>query len=136
MSVNESIDELEAGELSVEFEGEEPEAVLEWAIERFAPRIALSTAFQIEEADVPVQALVNPLRGVAADSAYVASAIRQIPGRVLAVGHSYGGAVITNAASLAENVVGLVYVAAFAPDEGETLMDIEGQSGTACSPVR
>src|SRR5215471_1062911 len=42
------IDELEAGELSVEFEGEEPEAVLEWAIERFAPRIALSTAFQID----------------------------------------------------------------------------------------
>jgi len=44
----ELIDELEAGELSVEFEGEEPEAVLEWAIERFSPRIALSTAFQID----------------------------------------------------------------------------------------
>jgi len=42
----ELFDELEAGELSVEFEGEEPEAVLEWAIERFAPRIAISTAFQ------------------------------------------------------------------------------------------
>jgi thioredoxin-dependent adenylylsulfate APS reductase len=48
VSVNDAIDELEAGELSVEFEGEEPEAVLEWAIERFAPRIALSTAFQID----------------------------------------------------------------------------------------
>ena len=44
----ELIDELEAGELSVEFEGEEPEFVLEWAIERFSPRIALSTAFQID----------------------------------------------------------------------------------------
>src|SRR5438046_7704100 len=44
----ELIDELEAGELSVEFEGEEPEAVLEWALERFSPRIALSTAFQID----------------------------------------------------------------------------------------
>jgi len=42
------IDELEAGELSVEFEGEEPEALLEWALERFSPRIALSTAFQID----------------------------------------------------------------------------------------
>src|ERR671930_272910 len=42
----ELIDELEAGELSVEFEGEEPETVLEWAIERFSPRIAISTAFQ------------------------------------------------------------------------------------------
>ena len=47
MSV-EVIDELEAGELSVEFEGEEPETVLEWALERFSPRIALSTAFQID----------------------------------------------------------------------------------------
>jgi thioredoxin-dependent adenylylsulfate APS reductase len=44
----ELIDELEAGELSVEFEGEDPEAVLEWALERFAPRIAISTAFQID----------------------------------------------------------------------------------------
>src|SRR5262249_48287002 len=42
------IDDLEAGELSVEFEGEEPEALLEWALERFSPRIALSTAFQID----------------------------------------------------------------------------------------
>src|SRR5205085_6519061 len=42
----ELIDELEAGELSVEFEGEEPEALLEWALERFSPRIAISTAFQ------------------------------------------------------------------------------------------
>jgi pimeloyl-ACP methyl ester carboxylesterase len=44
---------------------------------------------------------------------------------VLAVGHSYGGAIITNAATNADNVVGLVYVAAFAPDEGETLGEIE-----------
>ena len=42
------LDELEAGELSVEFEGEEPQAVLEWAIERFAPNIAISTSFQID----------------------------------------------------------------------------------------
>jgi thioredoxin-dependent adenylylsulfate APS reductase len=44
----ELIDELEAGELSVEFEGEEPRAVLEWALERFSPRIALSTALQLD----------------------------------------------------------------------------------------
>ena len=44
----ELIDELEAGELSVEFEGEEPQTVIEWAIERFAPRIGISTAFQID----------------------------------------------------------------------------------------
>jgi phosphoadenosine phosphosulfate reductase len=48
VSTYELIDELEAGELSVAFEGEEPEVVLEWALERFSPRIALSTAFQID----------------------------------------------------------------------------------------
>jgi pimeloyl-ACP methyl ester carboxylesterase len=52
----------------------------------------------------------------------------QITGPVLAVGHSYGGAVITNAAAKASNVVGLVYVAAFAPDEGESLADIESDT--------
>ncbi len=83
---------------------------------------------RLQADNIPVKALVNPLRGIAADSAYVASAMRQIPGRVLAVAHSYGGAVITNAATTADNVVGLVYVAAFAPDEGETLMDIEGRT--------
>jgi pimeloyl-ACP methyl ester carboxylesterase len=83
---------------------------------------------RLQAADVPVRAVVNPLRGIAADSAYVAGVIRQIPGPVLAVGHSYGGAVISNAATATDNVVGLVYVAAFAPDEGETLQDVEGTS--------
>ena len=50
MSATELLDDLEAGELSVEFEGEEPEDVLEWGIERFGDRLALSTAFQ--EGDV------------------------------------------------------------------------------------
>jgi len=79
-------------------------------------------------AGVSVRAVPNPLRGINHDAGYVASALAQFPGRVLAVGHSYGGAVITNAALPAGNVVGLVYVAAFAPDEGETLQDIEAGS--------
>jgi pimeloyl-ACP methyl ester carboxylesterase len=79
---------------------------------------------RLEKAGVPVKAIVNPLRGINADSAYVASAFDQIPGPVLAVGHSYGGAVITNAATTARNVLGLVYVAGLAPDEGETVADI------------
>src|SRR5262245_11826912 len=88
---------------------------------------------------VPVVAAANPLRGISADSAYVASVFAQIPGPVLAVGHSYGGAVISNAATGAPNVVGLVYVAAFAPDEGEKLIDITASSkdrvlGTALVP--
>jgi len=78
--------------------------------------------------DVPVVAVANPLRGISVDSAYAASVFAQIPGPVLAVGHSYGGAVITNAATGADNVRGLVYVAAFAPDEGEVLLEVEGGS--------
>jgi pimeloyl-ACP methyl ester carboxylesterase len=77
---------------------------------------------------VQVVAAANPLRGISIDSAYVASVFDQIPGPVLAVGHSYGGAVITNAATRASNVVGLVYVAAFAPDEGERLGEVEAGS--------
>ena len=83
--------------------------------------LAVAVIERLQAAGIPVRAVVNPLRGIAADSAYVASVFSQIPGPVLAVGHSYGGAIITNAATNAGNVVGLVYVAAFAPDEGETL---------------
>jgi len=77
---------------------------------------------------VKVTAPANPLRGISIDSAYIASVLEQTPGPVLAVGHSYGGAVISNAATDAKNVVGLVYVAAFAPEEGETLGDVEAGS--------
>ena len=70
---------------------------------------------------IEVTAPANPLRGIKYDSAYIKSYLGQIDGPVLLVGHSYGGAVITNAAADADNVVGLVFVAAFAPDEGETL---------------
>src|SRR3954452_1207034 len=83
---------------------------------------------QLQGAGVAVQAISNPLRGIAEDTAYVTSALSQIPGRILAVGHSYGGAVITNAATRVGNVAGLVYVAAFAPDEGEILGEITGDS--------
>ena len=75
-----------------------------------------------------VVAPANPLRGVAFDSAYTASLLNQIDGPVLLAGHSYGGAVITNAATSAPNVAGLVFVAAFAPDEGENLGDVEAGS--------
>jgi pimeloyl-ACP methyl ester carboxylesterase len=55
-----------------------------------------------------VVAPANPLRGVIADSAYLASVVDQIDGPVLLVAHSYGGALITNAATDASNMVGLV----------------------------
>jgi pimeloyl-ACP methyl ester carboxylesterase len=83
---------------------------------------------QLQAKGIEVAAPPNPLRGISHDSAYIASFLKQIPGPVLVVGHSYGGAVISNAATDADNVVGLVYVAAFAPDEGETLGDVEAGS--------
>jgi pimeloyl-ACP methyl ester carboxylesterase len=83
---------------------------------------------RLQARGVQVTAPPNPLRGISIDSAYLASVFEQISGPVLAVGHSYGGAVITNAATNASNVVGLVYVAAFAPDEGESLGEVEGSS--------
>src|ERR1700712_3820958 len=83
---------------------------------------------RLQAKGVQVMAPANPLRGIAADSAYLGAVLAQIEGPVLVVGHSYGGAVITNAATDAKNVVGLVYVAGFAPDEGETVADIVGSS--------
>ena len=66
----------------------------------------------------------NPLRGVGADAAYIKSVLATISGPVVLVGHSYAGAVITNAAVGAANVKALVYIAAIAPDDGESQMDI------------
>src|SRR5215216_3022801 len=83
---------------------------------------------RLQAQGLQVTAPANPLRGISIDSAYIGSFLEQIPGPVLAVAHSYGGAVITNAATNANNVVGLVYVAAFAPDEGEPLGAIASNS--------
>jgi pimeloyl-ACP methyl ester carboxylesterase len=75
----------------------------------------------LQRRGLTVTAPPNPLRGLAVDSAYTAGVLAQIGGPVLLVAHSYGGAVITNAAATASNVLGLVYVAGFAPDEGAVL---------------
>ena len=83
---------------------------------------------RLQAKGLQVMAPPNPLRGISADSAYIAAVLDQIEGPVLVVGHSYGGAVITNAATGKKNVVGLVYVAAQAPEEGETLATVEGRS--------
>jgi pimeloyl-ACP methyl ester carboxylesterase len=83
---------------------------------------------RLQAKGVQVTAPANPLRGIAIDSAYLAAVLEEIPGPVVVVGHSYGGAVISNAATGAKNVVGLVFVAAFAPDEGEALGEVEAGS--------
>jgi pimeloyl-ACP methyl ester carboxylesterase len=74
----------------------------------------------------PVLAPANPLRSLSGDAEYIASVLKTIPGPVVLVGHSYGGAVITNAATQAPNVKALVYVSAFALDKGETAFGIIG----------
>jgi pimeloyl-ACP methyl ester carboxylesterase len=74
----------------------------------------------------------NPLRGVAPDSAYLASFLAQrTTGPVVLVGHSYGGVVITNAGAAGGDVRALVYVNAFIPEIGESVFDILGGSGSA-----
>jgi pimeloyl-ACP methyl ester carboxylesterase len=85
-------------------------------------------ASRLQQEGYAVVAPANPLRGIAADSAYIAGELQQTEGPVVLVGHSYGGAVISNAATTADNVVSLVYVSGFAPDEGEILGEVESTS--------
>ena len=82
---------------------------------------------RLERRGYPVIGVANPLRGLAGDSAYVSSVLDTIPGPVVLVGHSYGGAVITDAAVGHSNVKALVYIAAFAPDQGESGLAILGE---------
>ena len=74
----------------------------------------------------------NPLRGLSSDSAYLSAYLQQATtGPVVLVGHSYGGAVISNAALSDPDVAGLVYVDAFVPDVGESVGQIVGGSSSA-----
>jgi len=67
----------------------------------------------------------NPLRGPATDAPYIASFLETIPGPIVLVAHSYGGFVITNAATGNPNVKALVYIDAFVPDAGQSLLDLQ-----------
>jgi|SRR5215207_493373 len=79
---------------------------------------------KLQERGFDIIAPANPLRDLASDSAYISSVLDTIDGPIVLVGHSYGGAVITNAAVGHGNVKALVYIAAFAPDEGESLFQL------------
>ncbi|MEU6705450.1 alpha/beta fold hydrolase [Streptomyces wuyuanensis] len=72
----------------------------------------------------PVVAAANPLRGVSSDAASVKALLAGIDGPVVLVGHSYGGAVITNAAHGSDKVKALVYADAFLPDKGENANEL------------
>ncbi|MFH8610069.1 alpha/beta fold hydrolase [Streptomyces sp. NPDC018029] len=65
-----------------------------------------------------------PLRGLASDAAYIRSVLDSVPGPIVLVGHSYGGAVISQAAAGHPRVKALVYVAAFVPDVGESALQL------------
>jgi pimeloyl-ACP methyl ester carboxylesterase len=74
----------------------------------------------LQKRGYPVVAAANPLQGLAGDSTYLKNELAQIKGPIVLVGHSYGGLVISNAATGNPNVKALVYIAAFAPLQGET----------------
>ncbi len=89
----------------------------------------------LQKKGYPVIAPANPLRGLTSDADYVRSVLQTIDGPIVLVGHSYGGAVISNAARGVDNVEALVYIAAFAPDTGESLAQLVNQNpGTHITP--
>jgi pimeloyl-ACP methyl ester carboxylesterase len=91
-----------------------------------------AVATRLQDENFTVLAPTNLLRRVSVDAPYVASFLAQrTSGPVVLVGHSYGGFVITNAATNGADVKALVYVDAFAPDEGETVAEIIAGSGSA-----
>lgn len=81
---------------------------------------------RLQDDGYTVRAIPNPLRSVAGDAASVRTFLQTLTGPVVLVGHSYGGFVITNAATGLPNVKALVYVNAFAPDTGETPFQLVG----------
>ncbi|MCH5676881.1 alpha/beta fold hydrolase [Streptomyces gilvus] len=88
-----------------------------------------SSGWNQETADLqhrgyPVIAAPNPLRGLTSDADYIRSILKTISGPIVLVGHSYGGAVITNAARGVNNVKALVYIGAYVPDNGESLATV------------
>ena len=81
---------------------------------------------RLQRTGYKVAAPGNPLRGLASDAAYLRSYLGTIDGPVVLAGHSYGGAVITNAAADNANVKALVYVDAYLPDQGEDVVHLTG----------
>ncbi|GAA4581961.1 alpha/beta hydrolase [Planotetraspora phitsanulokensis] len=84
-------------------------------------------AESLEKDGYTVKAPPNPLRSLTSDAQYISSVLQQIKGPVILVAHSYGGAVITNAAVGNPNVKALVYIAAFAPDKGDSLASLNAR---------
>src|SRR3954468_24002066 len=81
---------------------------------------------RLDSDEYNVLAPAIPLRGVASDASYLGAVVDQLDGPVVLVGHSYSGCVIT-VAGASDKVAGLVYVAGFAPDEGESITALQGR---------
>jgi pimeloyl-ACP methyl ester carboxylesterase len=79
----------------------------------------------LQRAEVSVRAPMNPLRGLASDADAIARYTTTLDGPIVLVGHSYGGAVISQAARDVKDVTGLVYLAAFGLDEGESCASVQ-----------
>ncbi|MFF5859606.1 alpha/beta fold hydrolase [Streptomyces sp. NPDC012751] len=82
---------------------------------------------RLEHEGYPVVAPANPLRGLGSDAAYIHSVLASIKGPVVLVGHSYGGAVISEAAVGDPQVKALVYIAAFLPEKGESALELSNK---------
>ena len=82
---------------------------------------------ELQAAGGNVTAPPNQLRGIPRDADYLTSFVNQVGGPTILVGHSYGGALITQSGTDARDVVGLVFVAAFAPEADEKLADINAR---------
>lgn len=83
----------------------------------------------------PVVTTTNPMRSLSGDTEYVAGVLGGISGPIILVGHSYGGAIITNAAAGNPKVKALVYVAAFAPDKGESIFALAASAPGSQVPL-
>jgi pimeloyl-ACP methyl ester carboxylesterase len=90
---------------------------------------------RLQHAGYPVEVAPNPLRGVPTDAEYVKDFLATIKGPIVLVGHSYGGFVITNAATGNTQVKALVYVDAFAPAQNDSLGTLTAGSGSALEPA-
>jgi pimeloyl-ACP methyl ester carboxylesterase len=82
---------------------------------------------RLEKSGYPVVAVANPLRSLSGDAAYVKSVLAGVQGPIVLVGHSYGGQVMTQAATGNSNVKALVYIAAFAPAKGESALGLSNK---------
>lgn len=82
---------------------------------------------RLEKSGYPVVAVANPLRSLSGDAAYVKSVLAGVQGPIVLVGHSYGGQVMTQAATGNGNVKALVYIAAFAPAKGESALALSNK---------